>query len=79
MKHIHTFESFLNESVTNPRYTEFMLEWEISGKESNTRLDKSLRVLLDYVEDNNIKQYTIKGRDNNKNKWDLLISNIPIK
>jgi hypothetical protein len=69
MKHIYTFESFLNESIF---FTEFMLEWTIPGKESNTLISKSLKELIEYVSDNKIKKYTIKGRTNNR--WETLIT-----
>ena len=69
MKHIPTFENFVNESTV---FSEFMLEWQIPGKESNTLISKNLKELIDYVSKNNIQKYTIKGRQNNK--WETLIS-----
>lgn len=69
MKHINTFNNFINESSA---FSEFMLEWQIAGKESNTLLSKNLKELIDYVSKNNIQNYTIKGRQNNK--WKTLIS-----
>ena len=56
----------------NSVFSEFMLEWQILGKESNTIISKNLKELIDYVSTNNIKKYTIKGRRNNK--WENLIS-----
>jgi hypothetical protein len=49
-----------------------MLEWMIPNKESNTLISKSLKELIEYVSNNNIKNYTIKGWGNNK--WETLIS-----
>ena len=49
-----------------------MLEWMIPNKESNTVISKSLKELIKYVSNNNIKNYTIKGWGNNK--WETLIS-----
>ena len=69
MKNIPTFENFVNESTV---FSEFMLEWQIPGKESNTLISKNLKELIDYVSKNNIQKYTIKGRQNNK--WETLIS-----
>lgn len=69
MKHINTFNNFINESSA---FSEFMLEWQIPGKESNTLISKSLKELIDYVSKNSIQKYTIKGRQNNK--WETLIS-----
>ncbi len=69
MKHIHTFETFLNEA--NQPYKEFMLEWMVPGKESNTMISKDLKELIDYVIKKNIQKYTIKGRQHND--WDILI------
>lgn len=69
MKNLPTFENFLNESSA---FSEFMLEWQIPGKESNTRISKNLKDLIDYVSKNGIQKYTIKGRQNNK--WENLIS-----
>lgn len=69
MKNIPTFENFLNESSV---FSEFMIEWQIPGKESNTIVSKKLKELIDYVSMNSIKKYTIKGRQNNK--WETLIS-----
>lgn len=69
MKNIPTFENFLNESSV---FSEFMLEWQIPGKESNTIVSKKLKELIDYVSMNSIKKYIIKGRQNNK--WETLIS-----
>ena len=69
MKHINTFNNFINESSA---FSEFMLEWQVPGKESNTLISKSLKELFDYVSKNNIQKYTIKGRQNNK--WETLVS-----
>lgn len=69
MKNLPTFENFLNESSV---FSEFMLEWQIPGKESNTIVSKKLKELIDYVSMNSIKKYIIKGRQNNK--WETLIS-----
>ena len=56
----------------NKIFNEFMLEWMIPNKESNTLISKSLKELIEYVSNNNIKNYTIKGWGNNK--WETLIS-----
>ena len=56
----------------NKIFNEFMLEWMIPNKESNTVISKSLKELIKYVSNNNIKNYTIKGWGNNK--WETLIS-----
>lgn len=70
MKHISTFKNFVNES--SPVFSEFMLEWTIPGKESNTLMSKSLKELIDYVSKHGITKYTIQGRRNNN--WETLIS-----
>jgi len=64
-------ENRLNE-FNSPKYREFMLEWSLPGKESNTAISKSLKELFDMVEENNIKSYTIKGWGNGE--WDILVS-----
>ena len=69
MKNLSTFEEFLNE--TNQPYKEFMLEWMVPGKESNTMISKDLKELIDYVIKKGIQKYTIKGRQHNA--WDILI------
>lgn len=65
-------ENQVSEMLNKPRYDEFMLEWEAPGEESNTYIEKDLRKLLDYVTNENIKKYTIKGL--HQNQWETLIS-----
>ena len=61
-------------TLTEAKYNEFMLEWMVPGKESNTLMSKNLKELFNFIDEKNIKGYTVKGW--NGRKWDILISSL---
>lgn len=65
-------ENKLNKTtLTEAKYNEFMLEWMVPGKESNTVISKNLKELFNFIDEKNIKSYIIKGWDGEK--WDILV------
>ena len=59
-----TFGEYINES--RGLFSEYMLEWSIPGKESNTMMTKgqnALKEILKFIEEKSLKlpNYTIKG------------------
>jgi hypothetical protein len=61
-------------TLTEAKYNEFMLEWMVPGKESNTLMSKNLKELFNFIDEKNINGYTVKGWDGRK--WDTLISSL---
>jgi hypothetical protein len=61
-------------TLTEAKYSEFMLEWMVPGKESNTLMSRNLKELINFIDEKNIKGYTVKGWDGKK--WDTLINSL---
>ena len=64
----------ISKVLNEAKYSEFMLEWIVPGKESNTLMSKNLKELINFIDEKNIKGYTVKGWDGKK--WDVLVKTI---
>jgi hypothetical protein len=64
----------ISKVLNEAKYSEFMLEWIVPGKESNTLMSKNLKELINFIDEKNIKGYIVKGWDGKK--WDVLVKTI---
>ena len=71
---IHVLATDKPSRLVKSIYNEFMLEWMIPGKESNTLISKSLKELLKVVEEKQINKHVIKGW--NGKEWDILVNKL---